>query len=360
MSNSYSANAHNAIHHPIGILDTGDNYIICLKDDKTYNDAIQLYESMELEIKEISTESRATFDNLKFIHETIGRVITYGLFVDADPSRDVTNSGYITERLVRDITLAADFARTKMYWTNRQYPPKQIPLVTSVVDGYSCVNYTNSSLIEVDNKILFDDRSYMTIFYNTIYNLAIIKENDSKRSCAYTALAQDISDNFPDFVIAIDIKNALPESVKTAFYNIFHKKSFESVAMIKNKYAAFCDLFGLGGSNDDEQDKVHQFLNKNFIMSTDVDKRMKANELYKAVINHMCIDFHDVVTFKKRLAGYFVDFNLQKKRYADAYYFYGIEAKPTILPSMSAILKQRAMDKLHDLPVPSMSDILKQ
>lgn len=38
----------------------------------------------------------------------------------------------------------------------------------------------------------------------------------------------------------------------------------------------------------------------------------------------MCIQYEDSNTFKKRLAGYLIEFNLKKKRFSDAYYYYGI------------------------------------
>jgi len=320
------------IHHPIGILDTGDNYIICLKDESTYKDAIMLYESMELEVKEIDTESRATPEGLQFIHSTIGRVITYGLFVDVDVSREKLNTLHsVPARLIHDVEIIANFAKSKVYWENMQYPPKQI--ATNEIAAIPNNIYT----------IIHDDRSHLYIFYNTIYNLAIVKEYSELQSSA-----RDISKYFSDFVIAIEIKTPLPEGTLAAFNNIFHKKSFDNVETIKQKYTAFCDLFGIGTKTcamQDEQGRVRDFLTTSYIMSTDESKRIKANELYKTVINHMCIDIHDVVTFKKRLAGYLVSLNLQKKRFSDAYYFYGLEAKQVKTPFISDILKQRAIEQ---------------
>ena len=59
----------------------------------------------------------------------------------------------------------------------------------------------------------------------------------------------------------------------------------------------------------------------------------------------MCIPYEQAAVFKKRVSGYLVEFNLQKKRYADAYYYYGITRKeyPTI--NLTDLEKQRDIDR---------------
>jgi hypothetical protein len=72
---------------------------------------------------------------------------------------------------------------------------------------------------------------------------------------------------------------------------------------------------------------------------------MKANDLYKEITNHMGIPLNDATSFKKRLAGYFIEFKLQKKRFSDAYYYFGIIPKEPSKLNLDEIEEKRLQDK---------------
>ena len=82
-----------------------------------------------------------------------------------------------------------------------------------------------------------------------------------------------------------------------------------------------------------------------YTLSSDQDKRIKANDLYKEITYHMCISHTDAALFKKRLAGYLIEFKLQKKRYSDAYYYYGVVPRESSKLSLEEIEKNRIEDK---------------
>jgi hypothetical protein len=113
---------------------------------------------------------------------------------------------------------------------------------------------------------------------------------------------------------------------------------------MKTKISAFKQLYNLD-SSDTEKHRVRYFLDTHYTISSDADKRMKANDLYKEVINHLCIPYEESSAFKKRLAGYLIEFNLQKKRFSDAYYYYGINKKEYPKVTLDEIEEKRREEK---------------
>ena len=84
-------------------------------------------------------------------------------------------------------------------------------------------------------------------------------------------------------------------------------------------------------------------------MSNEPSLKVGATELYNAVINHMCITYQDRALFKKRLAGYFIELGLTRKRFTDGYFYYGIkpknEEKDKNKVSVQDLMVKRAEDK---------------
>jgi len=79
----------------------------------------------------------------------------------------------------------------------------------------------------------------------------------------------------------------------------------------------------------EEEKSVKEFLKKYFDISEDVNKKMKASSLYDIVTkSELCIiDKSKIQGFKNRLSNYLKEIGLQKKRYNDGYYYYGIVEK---------------------------------
>lgn len=55
----------------------------------------------------------------------------------------------------------------------------------------------------------------------------------------------------------------------------------------------------------------------------------------------MCIPYDDAAKFKKRLAGYLIEFGVHKKRLSDAYYYYGLEKKENTTITLQQIEEKR-------------------
>lgn len=80
-----------------------------------------------------------------------------------------------------------------------------------------------------------------------------------------------------------------------------------------------------------EENQVKKFLNSKYEVDDDINHKMKASTLYDIIINAKAvkIDADKMAGFKTRLSKYLKDMGLQKKRYNDGFYYYGIvEKKP--------------------------------
>jgi hypothetical protein len=138
------------------------------------------------------------------------------------------------------------------------------------------------------------------------------------------SVPSDIPANFQDFSLVKEFLPSMSADTRKAFDNIFHKKSFQSVYEIEEKIKAFENLYNISNVKT-EKAKVKEYFDTYYLISNEVEKRIKANDLYKEVINNLCIPYDNAALFKKRLAGYLIEFSLQKKRFSDAYYYYGLE-----------------------------------
>ncbi len=75
-----------------------------------------------------------------------------------------------------------------------------------------------------------------------------------------------------------------------------------------------------------EESQVKKFLESNYTIDNDINHKMKASTLYDIILNSnfIKIDKDKMSGFKIRLSKYLKDAGLQKKRYNDGFYYYGI------------------------------------
>lgn len=100
----------------------------------------------------------------------------------------------------------------------------------------------------------------------------------------------------------------------------------------------------------EEEKSVKQYLSKYFEISNDINKKMKASALYDTITrSDLCkIDKLKVSGFKNRLSTYLKDLGLQKKRYNDGYYYYGIVSRDLISPQ-SNVTDSREIRTIDDI-----------
>ena len=318
----------------INILDTGDNYIIA-PTFSTYEAMLQLYHEMDITINIIPTQLKGFDGKMGFIYETIGHIVPYEI-----PSFNVP------DKLIDDIAKCIDFHKVyidiKKFWAfkdiksedelanNEKYGKLNYPATETLDDHYAHIEYS-TKYYDVKPQIIF----------NAMYNLAIVKLKNND------AFLDKMCIHYPEFTNVKISGECIPDDLINAFLQVFHKKSFKNVQEITDKFKTFKTLYNINDDVDTTNEKyaAKKCLDTLYIQSSSFEKRIKANDVYKDVINRMCIPFDDATAFKKRLAGYLAEFSVQKKRFSDAYYYYGLEKKQDAI-LLSDLLVKRAKD-LH-------------
>jgi len=99
----------------------------------------------------------------------------------------------------------------------------------------------------------------------------------------------------------------------------------------------------------EEEKSVKYYLNTFYNITNNIDNKIKAKVLYDILTKEkLCvIDKTKLAGFKNRLSNYLKELNLQKKRYSDGYYYYGIVKKTLVkenkkeLKNITDIIEER-------------------
>lgn len=309
------------------ILDTGDNYIIAPKTN-CLQLVVDLYSLIDISINVLETDYKYNADIMQFIYDNIGRIISYG-FSDTDGSTRLD----IPTKLVQDIGTAVEFFKIKRFWNG-------ISQYQETIETRNNINMIPND--QTQTYSMFDEQSMIIspllntpghyIIYNKIYNIALVQFLPDKQCLSA----------HNEFIIIkmIDVQHI--DAVKQHF----HKISFETEIHVHDKLSAFNNLYNISSQpTKSEKDRIKYFLDTHFTISDDPVHRMKANDLYKEIINHMCTPYEQTAIFKKRVSGFLSEFNLKKKRYTDAYYYYGIQRKEYPAIDLKEIENQRDTER---------------
>ena len=80
-------------------------------------------------------------------------------------------------------------------------------------------------------------------------------------------------------------------------------------------------------SEFNEEKNIKNYFKKNYTINNDINNKMKASTLHDLIINHtFVLDKNKLSGFKNRLSRYLKELGLEKKRYNDGFYYYGIKA----------------------------------
>lgn len=159
-----------------------------------------------------------------------------------------------------------------------------------------------------------------------------------------TGLRQDLQTHGPAFGIeTLFAINTAHRKMVSVCRQEFHQQSFESVAAMRVKQKmvesmlglqAAAPAFGLGEDDDlggeSEEVRVKEFLRSTFVLNQDPDQRMRASALFDMVVGQggVCrVAESQKPAFRVRLSRYLKDLGLDKKRFSDGFYYYGMRAK---------------------------------
>jgi len=133
------------------------------------------------------------------------------------------------------------------------------------------------------------------------------------------------------FDIRFDAK--IEETLNSIMNKLFNEKCFESLAELDREIETMNVLINKNATDfkdNREKKQVEKFINDNYEVNTNVGDKMKASELCSLIeenfqILGVCVG--NIIAFRNRLSKYLLDIGLQKKRFGDGFYYYGLKGK---------------------------------
>ena len=234
--------------------------------------------------------------------------------------------------------VSEDSCQTKPKFGNPVVEPvpynSDIPFFSENRLSFSLLNSEEST--EFKSPFIPNDKTklYVLIYPKTLHTFVI--KNPEKDEL-------DIINNHPEFgfigLFGYETNNNdIIKFIEQQFHHIRCVDGSNSIKMddINKKLKVLDTFIGIfnnsqsSGKNSTyslEEESVRKYLLCNYTFNNDISHRMKASSLYDIFNNTTFINPESGAGFKTRLAGYLTNIGLQKKRFNDGFYYYGIVEK---------------------------------
>lgn len=155
------------------------------------------------------------------------------------------------------------------------------------------------------------------IIYNTIYECVLV--------CDLTCEIRQIVNEFPDFKLLRMYEN-LSSSSADMITTYFLNNMYCDIDTVSKKIDAFESLYDLTKNPlEEEKTLILYYIQNYYNISKSVEKRIKVSVLLEEVEKELKLKSSN--NLKYRFASILAELGLQKKRYSDGMYIYGIESK---------------------------------
>lgn len=134
----------------------------------------------------------------------------------------------------------------------------------------------------------------------------------------------------------------------------FHCVDFNNIDEINKKLVFTSEFIHFTNKDNqekiitqDEENQVKTFLRATYIIDNNINNKMKASTLYDIITNTylISIDNNKLAGFRTRLSKYLKNIGLQKKRYNDGFYYYGIQQKEKVNKNNQTIIMEQYKKK---------------
>jgi len=190
----------------------------------------------------------------------------------------------------------------------------------------------------------------LTVILNH-YNLntIVVKEINNKQN--------EIINNYTEygFIKLFDISTN-NELVKGFIHNTYANNKFNDKDEINKLLGVTSDFIKIYNKLDkenskvlDEQTQIKNYLEANFIIDNDINNRIKFTEFLSLIENSPLIDIDKMKLkgLRNRLPNYLKNLGLNKKRYNDGYYYYGIKNKYSGEKTTQTLYGECMNERLH-------------
>ncbi len=177
-------------------------------------------------------------------------------------------------------------------------------------------------------------KNLCVILYNYLFNQTIVLHNPTKDEL-FSALNCTEYGFIELFTINIDNQDII-DFIDKKFLNITFENEEELNKLLETTLETIKFMKEHSNINNTltyEEKNIKAYFTTNYVINTDLNCRMKASILYDMIMNEpqlsKFVDKSKQTSFKNRLSKYLKEIGLQKKRYNDGYYYYGIRNKET-------------------------------
>lgn len=351
----------------VKLIDTGDNYIIGFEHNHTLTQKYilptlcELYKKLDIDVNISNIANDISFDTKEFIKTVCGSVIPTSLPFCGKSNRNLCNDETIAHKLTKDIYNIIDFHRIKRFWSaynsSHSSTCNTVDLKSTLLSDIETSKLRYDNLGSESSQQSYEDVFEQNILPRDFCKLQPRKADEPKSSREISkfhyviynktylltilyydniGVMDEIVKEFGEWDMIARFRE-LDENMMLICKQMFERKTFESAKVAWERASSFISLFGLqedhqrpklgadGTSTfDNEKHRVTEYMKDNFKITDDPNKRIKASELYKQLVNAFKIGYDAETQFKKRLTGYLLEMGVSKKRYADGFYFFGL------------------------------------
>lgn len=361
----------------IHVLNTGDYYILAFDNsfeigNTLINKTIQIYKEIDESIEHYDLKLNVSLREKEFIKSIFHQILPSHNLLDK-----MRNPEDVIHNITFDIKETIKFHKIQNYWSMitkekvDKIDDSYEDMAISAGDiSYASVNektdilpndFRSQLLSPISSKKLDEYNPVYMILFHNIYNISIVVHD------VFTNI-KNVCDEFKEFEIVESFKGdtMMDKSIIEKLKIHFHKKSFETKNALTHNIGCFktlyfeCDdnfLLSQNKSNEkSEKDRVNEFFSENYVINTDPNQKISASELYKTVINNLCIGYDERSQFKKRLSGYLIEAGLTRKRYSEGYFYWGLQPINGKTDSIQDIVTKRTKDIQDYIPRKYVSD----
>jgi hypothetical protein len=165
------------------------------------------------------------------------------------------------------------------------------------------------------------------------------------------------------YVIPCD--NLMESSVSSNVLDVLHNKTFSNQETLIKLYESLVELqktinekISEIKSNepiDNEETRIKTWLTSNYELSDNIEYKIKAANLSEILEGVLSIDVSSKMAFRNRLSKYLGNLGLNKKRFGDGFYYYGLKK---IGSKNSNLLTKMSIEDLMKQREASIVDIL--
>lgn len=203
---------------------------------------------------------------------------------------------------------------------------------THAFEPFSAAETRYAEFNPIQTVVKRDATHSLIVLYNEKRMVSVVFDNiDIKK----------MVDKYPEYGFKSILNVDCTYDVKMVIYNTFNAVLHPSDESLNCKIE-FCNNYIQTMSKnmqnvcneDTEEETVLTVIKERFIITDNIDQRMKAQDIFDFFSQHsQYLPFKIDTMFRNRLSKYLIKLGLTKKRYSDGYYYYGIVKRHDSLPT---------------------------